>query len=89
MIYMNYHLLQLIKIFQLTTTDVEEDDYTQTFVSLVSESLCDDTILFLSEKIWKPIYMGHPFIVNGNPKTLEYLKSQGFKTFEQWWARII
>ena len=66
-------------------TNVEADDYTKTFVSLVSESLSDDTILFLSEKIWKPIYMGHPFIVNGNPKTLEYLKSQGFKTFEQWW----
>ena len=44
------------KDISINLTDVEEDDYTQTFVSLVSESLCDDTIL-LSEKIWKPIYM--------------------------------
>ena len=72
-------------IFYNMATDIEESDYTNTFISLVSETLSDDSILFLSEKIWKPIYMGHPFIVNGNPKTLEYLKLKGFKTFEKWW----
>lgn len=65
--------------------DVSHDDFHQTFVSVVTESLADKDILFLSEKIWKPIYMGHPFIVLGNPGTLKYLKKLGFKTFDRWW----
>lgn len=65
--------------------DVSHDDYHQTFVSVVTESLADSDILFLSEKIWKPIYMGHPFIVLGNPGTLKYLKKLGFRTFSDWW----
>ena len=65
--------------------DVSHDDFHQTFVSVVTESLSDSDILFLSEKIWKPIYMGHPFIVLGNPGTLKYLKKLGFKTFDKWW----
>ena len=27
----------------------------------------------------------HPFLVLGNPKTLEVLKSYGFITFNKWW----
>ena len=65
--------------------DVSHDDFHQTFVSVVTESLSDSDILFLSEKIWKPIYMGHPFIVLGNPGTLKHLKKLGFKTFDRWW----
>jgi len=65
--------------------DVSHDDFHQTFVSLVTESLSDSNVLFLSEKIWKPIYMGHPFIVLGNPGTLKYLKKLGFQTYDRWW----
>ena len=65
--------------------DISPDDYRKTFLSIVTETLYDDKILFLSEKIWKPIYMGHPFMVLGNPHTLKYLKNLGFKTFDKWW----
>lgn len=65
--------------------DISMEDYKRTFLSIVTETLYDDDILFLSEKIWKPIYMGHPFMVLGNPHTLEYLKKLGFKTFDRWW----
>jgi len=38
----------------------------------------------LSEKIFKPIGMKHPFIVVSNPKTLELLRTLGYKTFSPW-----
>ena len=41
--------------------------------------------VFLSEKIWKSIRVGHPFIVVGNPGTLTELHNLGFKTFGDWW----
>ena len=60
------------------------EDHTQTFVSVVTESLTDKNTLFLSEKIWKPIACGHPFIVLGGKGTLKKLKECGFKTFDRW-----
>ena len=37
---------------------------------------------YLSEKIWKPIGHCQPFILAGPAKSLEYIKSLGFKTFD-------
>ena len=65
--------------------DVTIPNFETTFVSVVTETHVDKNILFLSEKIWKPIYVGHPFIVFGNPGTLKKLKELGFRTFERWW----
>lgn len=59
-------------------------DHEETFISVVTETLVDKNTLFLSEKIWKPISIGHPFMVIGNKGTLEYLKSLGFKTYDKW-----
>ena len=59
-------------------------DYEQTFLSLVSETIYEPESLFMSEKTWKPIIVGHPFILLGPPGILAYLHSQGFKTFDRW-----
>lgn len=56
-----------------------------TWINVVTETLYDNNSIFLSEKIFKPIYSLQPFILIGNPKTLEYLKSLGFKTFSNFW----
>lgn len=64
--------------------NIEISDYESTFISVVTETLIDTSILFMSEKIWKPIVVGHPFILLGNVNTLSYLKDQGYKTFEKW-----
>lgn len=58
--------------------------YQQTFLSLVSETLYSHKHIFISEKILKPIIIGHPFIVNGSPLLLKQLKLLGFKTFDKW-----
>jgi nucleoside-diphosphate-sugar epimerase len=64
--------------------DMSVYDYVTTFMSIVTESLTDKNTLFLSEKIWKPLALGHPFMVLGNKGTLKYLKSLGFMTFDKW-----
>jgi len=55
--------------------------YQETFLSVVSETIFDLDNIFISEKIIKPIYNLHPFIVTSSPLFLEKLKELGFKTF--------
>lgn len=64
--------------------NITKEDYEKTFISMVTETLVDEGTLFISEKIWKPIMVGHPFIVFGNLWTLKFLKSMGYKTFDKW-----
>jgi hypothetical protein len=64
--------------------NISKSDYEKTFISVVTETIVNDNTLFLSEKIWKPIIVGHPFLVYGNVGTLKYLKSLGYKTFDKW-----
>jgi len=55
--------------------------YSKTFFSVVTESIYDDLSVFLDEKIWKPIYNYHPFLMIGCPNSLVKLRELGFKTF--------
>ena len=58
--------------------------YEDTYFSVVTESTSDrfNQGRFLTEKIFKPIALRHPFIIFGADKTLETLKNLGFKTFD-------
>jgi len=51
---------------------------------IVTETHFDKEVLFLSEKTYKPISIGMPFMSLGNPGTLKYLRSIGFETFSKW-----
>ena len=64
--------------------NISLDDYKETFISIITESLTEENTLFFSEKIWKPIMIGHPFMLLGNPGSLKYLKELGYKTFDKW-----
>lgn len=60
--------------------------YENTLVSIVNETFFythyhPESARFLSEKIFKPIAVGHPFIIVSVPKTLELLKTLGYKSF--------
>jgi len=55
-----------------------------TFLYLNTETHVDNNVLFVSEKTYKPISLGMPFMSLGNPGTLEYLRERGFATFGQW-----
>lgn len=71
-------------LFYNLAINITKEDYEKTFISIVTESLADDDTLFFSEKIWKPIMVGHPFILYGNQHSLKLLKEWGFKTFDKW-----
>jgi len=61
--------------------EIYDKPYSATKLSLVSETnICDRP--FLTEKIWKPILMKHPFIVHAGPNYLRTLHELGFKTFD-------
>jgi len=60
------------------------NDYERTFISVVTETLYEEDILFNSEKVWKPIIVGHPFLLLGNKGHLQWLRNEGFKTFGKW-----
>ena len=55
--------------------------YSDTWFSLVTETVFDYPYSFRTEKIWKPILMCHPFIVAANPGFYRDLRNLGFRTF--------
>lgn len=52
------------------------------YLNIVTETTFDNEDFFISEKTWKPILGLRPFFVYGQPKLRQYLKEQGFDTFE-------
>jgi hypothetical protein len=64
---------------------INEKAHNSTFVNIVTETMYNNESIFLTEKIYKPIYMCQPFILFGNPYSLKKLKEYGFKTFDKWW----
>jgi hypothetical protein len=51
----------------------------------VSETVYTGRRLHLTEKTFKPIALGMPFVLTGTQRSLEYLRSYGFKTFDSVW----
>jgi hypothetical protein len=60
---------------------VNHQCYTDTWFSVVTETIYDYPHTFRTEKIWKPILMAHPFVVVANPGYLRDLRAAGFQTF--------
>lgn len=56
--------------------------YRQAAFNIVNETITDPSVGFISEKTWKAIITCRPFWVVGTPNTLRFLKSRGFKTFD-------
>ena len=40
--------------------------------------------VFLTEKTFKPIKYGQPFVILGTTNSLQHLKEQGYKTYSPW-----
>ena len=82
---------ELEKYFQNNTTpstfsaDFTVEDYAETDIEVVLETLFDDTRLHLTEKSLRPIALAQPFILAATQGSLEYLRSYGFKTFDSVW----
>lgn len=62
----------------------ETNLYDSTKYSLVSETYCSqEGGLFITEKSYKPISMGHPFIIFGPTGILKQLREDGYETFPE------
>ena len=57
----------------------------ESLLYLVTETVATGQRLHLTEKTFKPIAMGMPFIIVGTRGSLKYLREYGFKTFDGIW----
>jgi len=61
------------------------DEAADSLLYLVTETVADGRRHHLTEKTFKPIAMGMPFVLVATAGSLEYLRSYGFRTFEHVW----
>jgi len=59
--------------------------YSDVFVDIVTESRYAQPTANFSEKTLQPMFFKKPFVLAAPPKTLEYIKTLGFKTFSDFW----
>lgn len=55
--------------------------YVDTYFSVVTETVFEYPYSFRTEKIWKPIVMGHPWIVAANKGFYRDMHNLGFRTY--------
>ena len=56
-----------------------------TFLTIINETRPhEDGVLFFSEKIWKAMLAGQPFLLLNQPYALKKLKEMGYQTFDKW-----
>jgi len=60
---------------------IKENLYQDTYFSIVTETVFEYPYSFRTEKIWKPIAIGHPWIAVANAGFYRDLHNLGFKTF--------
>jgi len=60
--------------------------YNSAYISIVVETevVSNPDTFFISEKISKPLLVGHPFVIFGCSGYLQYLRELGFQTFSSW-----
>jgi hypothetical protein len=61
------------------------DQSAESLLYLVTETVATGRRHHLTEKTFKPIALGMPFVIVGTQGSLKYLRSYGFKTFGDLW----
>lgn len=61
------------------------DQSAESLLYLVTETVATGRRHHLTEKTFKPIALGMPFVIVGTRGSLKYLRSYGFRTFEGIW----
>jgi hypothetical protein len=60
---------------------LKAEPYIDTYFSVVTETVFEYPYSFRTEKIWKPIAMGHPWIAVANAGYYRDMRNLGFQTF--------
>ena len=61
---------------------IKPEPYVDSYFSIVSETIFFGIDSFRTEKIWKPILIGHPWICIANKGFYADIRNLGFRTFE-------
>jgi len=61
---------------------INPDAYIDTYFSLVTETVVDYPYSFRTEKLWKPMFMAHPWIVISSRGYYRDLRNLGFRTYD-------
>ena len=61
------------------------DESAESLLYLVTETVATGRRHHITEKTFKPIALGMPFVIVGTQGSLKYLRSYGFRTFEGIW----
>lgn len=59
--------------------------YPKFFAEIVSLTYWSGDTFYIDEKIWRPILMKTPFIVQGPKDFMSRFRALGFRTFDRWW----
>ena len=60
---------------------IKPEAYIDTYFSVVTETVFEYPYSFRTEKIWKPIVMGHPWIAAANAGYYRDIRNFGYRTF--------
>jgi hypothetical protein len=90
--------LKLVKASPIMIQDIEESYpmlspahlniakiYHTFFVEIVCETYFTGNTFYPTEKIWRPLALKTPFIIQGPRDYYNNLRRLGFQTFHQWW----
>lgn len=81
----NFDILDFNNVLEKNPTQYAPFEYcNKSFLFLNTETYCGDDRMFLTEKTFKPMRLGMPFMTIANVGTLDYLKELGFRTFGNW-----
>lgn len=56
----------------------------ESYFNVVSETFFYENQIYITEKTWKPVHYGQPFIIIGPAYILKYLRQIGYKTFNDY-----
>jgi hypothetical protein len=62
-----------------------EKFYRDVFCDIVNETRFAQPTANYSEKVYNAIFYKKPFILMAPPKTLQYMREEGFQTFNEFW----
>jgi|SRR6056300_1615568 len=68
--------------FDKKTHERNREHFNSTLFSIIPETTIYNNSLFITEKTYKTIASGHPFVLLSSPYSLQYLQSLGFYTFD-------
>ena len=61
-------------------------DLNKYFCGIITETRYAQPFPNISEKVLNAVATSTPFVLMAPPKSLEYMKELGFKTFDRWWS---